>query len=81
MSKTSALALAAVLASLGQNPAFASLDEDPFVYDRVFNGGVALEDRFASLTTASYLLGLRLARAANGDVKILRRRDVPLLCV
>ena len=68
MSKTSALALAAVLASLGQNPAFASLDEDPFVYDRAFNGGVALEDRFASLTTASYLLGLRLARAANGDV-------------
>lgn len=69
MSKTSALALAAVLAGLGAKPATASpLDNDPFVYDPAFNYGLVLEDRFASPTTASYLLGLRLARAANGDV-------------
>jgi len=69
MSKTSALAFAAVAASLGAKPASASpLDNDPFVYDPAFNYGLVLEDRFASPTTASYLLGLRLARAANGDI-------------
>jgi hypothetical protein len=68
MLKRSALALAAVLASLIETPAFASLDNDPFVYDPSFNYGVVLEDRFASPTTASYLLGLRIARADNGDL-------------
>jgi hypothetical protein len=68
MSKTSTLTLAALLASFIETPAFASLDNDPFVYDPSFNYGLVLEDRFASTTTASYLLGQRLARAANGDI-------------
>ena len=69
MLKPSVLALAALLASLTVKSVSASpLDDDPFAYDPSFNYGVVLEDRFASTTTASYLLGLRVAHAANGDI-------------
>jgi len=59
--------LAGVLAVTLTKPALA-LDNDPFVYDPAFNYGLVIEDRFAATTTASYLLGLRIARAGNGDV-------------
>ena len=68
MLKTHAIALAVLAAGLSAKPALASLDDDPFVYDPAFNYGLILEDRFAATTTASYLLGLHIARAANGDV-------------
>jgi len=62
-----AVPVASMLAGVLAQPAHA-LDDDPFVYDPAFNYGLVIEDRFASTTTASYLLGLRIARAANGDV-------------
>ena len=40
---------------------------DPLVYDPAFNGGFTLEDRFAATTSATYLLGLHVALAGNGD--------------
>lgn len=68
MFKASVLSLAALGAGMSARPASASLDIDPFLYDPSFNYGFVVEDRFASTTTASYLLGLRIARAGNGDV-------------
>lgn len=62
-----AVPLAGMLAGALAKPALA-LDDDPFVYDPTFNDGLVIEDRFAATTTASYLLGLRIARAGNGDV-------------
>lgn len=48
--------------------AIAGLDTDPYLYDPTFNGGIIEEDRFAATTVNSYLLGLHLAVAANGDI-------------
>lgn len=45
-----------------------ALDNDPYVYDPGFNGGIVIEDRFAATTLNTGLLGLRLTTAANGDV-------------
>jgi hypothetical protein len=59
----------AVLFALGlTRSAIAGLDTDPYLYDPTFNGGVIEEDRFAATTSDSYLLGLHLATAANGDI-------------
>src|SRR3569832_1590484 len=47
--------------------ASAALSTDPFVYDPAFNGGFILEDRFASVTPNTSLLGLHVAIGAPGD--------------
>lgn len=45
----------------------AAQSTDPYAYDPGFNGGFTVEDRFAATTTDTYMLGLRVALAANGD--------------
>jgi len=57
-----------LLALVVMRTATAAMATDPFVYDPDFNGGVIIEDRFASVTTATNLLGLRVAIGATGDV-------------
>ncbi|MEO5559164.1 MAG: hypothetical protein ABIR10_05730 [Dokdonella sp.] len=62
--KTFAVLFALVL----MRSAGAALDNDPYVYDPSFNGGVVLEDRFAATTLDTSMIGLHLAKASNGDV-------------
>ena len=45
----------------------AALSTDPFVYDPDFNGGYVVEDRFASVTNNTNILGMRAAVSAAKD--------------
>jgi len=58
----------ALLLLIVTRAATAALSTDPFAYDPYFNGGAIIEDRFASTTLSTQLLGLRVAVGATGDV-------------
>lgn len=53
-----------------QSHANAALKTDPFAYDPSFNGGNAIEDRFAALSTDRKFVAWKAVRLANGDVVV-----------
>lgn len=62
------LLLVAALLALATTSAARALDQEPYVYDGNFNGGAAIEDRFAATSDQTPQDGQRIVLLGDGDV-------------